>query len=130
MLTDQQKREFVDKGYIKIPEAVPLVQVEAARKAINHSIGEVGLGGENTGNNRSAFFCAELCDQPVITELFNGAGVTSVLEALMGEGNIQPITWAKPYPRFPMAPGQEPNPPVGHMDGTGNGLNGTAKGDY
>ena len=48
----------------------------------------------------------------------------------MGEGNIQPITGAKPYPRFPLAPGQEPNPPVGHMDGTGNGLNGTAKGDY
>ena len=130
MLTLQQKREFVEKGYLKIPGAIPMIQIEAARRAINHSIGVVGLGGENLENNRSAFHCAELCDQPVITDLFNGVAVMSVLEALMGEGNVQPVNWAKPYPRFPAAPGEDPSSPGGHMDGTGNGLNGTAKGDY
>lgn len=130
MLTANQKREFVDRGYLKIPGAIPLAQVEAARRAINHSIGTVGLGGENLENNRSAYHCAELCDQPVITDLFNGPVVTSVFESLMGEGNVQPITWAKPYPRFPLAPGEEPNGLGGHMDGTGNGLNGTPKGEY
>ncbi|MBS11386.1 MAG: hypothetical protein CME19_07280 [Gemmatimonadetes bacterium] len=130
MLTDSQKREFVDRGFIKIPGAIPMMQVETARRAINHSIGEVGKGGENMDNNRSSYFCAELCDQPVITDLFNGPAVMSVLESLMGDGNVQRISWAKPYPRFPLEPGTEPSTPGGHMDGTGNGLNGTAKGDY
>ncbi len=130
MLTRTQKREFVDKGYLKIPGAIPLAQVDAARRAINHSIGAVGLGGENMDNNRSSFYCAELCDQLVITDLFAGPVFTAIYESLMGEDNVQPITWAKPYPRFPLAPGEEPFGPSGHMDGTGNGLNGTAKGDY
>jgi len=130
MLTLKQKREFVDRGFLKIEGAIPMVQVEAARRSMNHSIGEVGLGGENKDSNRSPFFCAELCTEPVITDLFNGATVMAALESLMGEGNVLPVNWAKPYPRFPLLMGKDPSNPGGHIDGTGNGLNGTAKGDY
>jgi len=130
MLTSKQKREFVDRGYLKIEGAIPMIQIEAARRAMNHSIGEVGLGGEDLAKNRSGYFCAELCTDPVITDLFNGTTVTAALESLMGEGNVEPVNWAKPYPRFPLPLGEDPTPPGGHMDGTGNGLNGTAKGDY
>ena len=130
MLSKQQKREFVDKGYLKVEGAVPQILVEAARRAVNHSIGEVGLGGENLESNRSSYHCAELCDQPVITDLYNGSPTMQILESLMGEGNVQPIERAKPYPRFPLPVGEDASEPGGHIDGIGNGLNGTAKGDY
>ena len=44
MLTSAQKRQFATAGYLKIPGVVPQVLVDAARRAVNHSIGHVGLG--------------------------------------------------------------------------------------
>ena len=46
MLTQGQKREFVEQGYLKIPGVVPQVMIEAARRKVYHSIGNVGMGGE------------------------------------------------------------------------------------
>ena len=66
MLTLAQKREFYDEGYLKIPGVVPKVLIDEALRAVNHSIGTVGLGGEDMENNRSAFHCAELLRAPVI----------------------------------------------------------------
>lgn len=71
MLTNRQKRQFIAEGYLKIPGVVSQVLVENALRAVNHSIGHVGLGGEDWANNRSAFFCAELMDKPVILDLYN-----------------------------------------------------------
>lgn len=130
MLTAAQKRQFVDEGYLKISGVVPQVLVEAARRAINHSIGYVGLGGEDAANSRSAFFCSELLEAPVILDLFEQSPVMRFAEALMGEGNVLPVKRAKPYPRFPLPLGQEPPPLRGHLDGIGNGSNGMAKGVY
>ena len=130
MLTQEQKLEFVDKGYLKFENAVPQDLIAKARRAMNHSIGEVGLGGEDLENNRSGYHCAELCDQSVISDLFNTPAIMEIFEDLMGEGNVQPIEWAKPYPRFPLPLGEEAKEPGGHIDGTGSGTNGTAKGDY
>ena len=42
MLSAAQKRFFYEEGYIKIPGAVPQIMVEAARHAMNHSIGSAG----------------------------------------------------------------------------------------
>ena len=53
MLSNQQKRQFVDEGYIVVPGAVPGVMVEAARRAVNHSIGHVGVGGEDLAKHRA-----------------------------------------------------------------------------
>ena len=130
MLTAAQKKQFVEEGYLKIPGVIPRVLIDAARRAVNHSIGHVGEGGEDPSRNRSAFYCAELLQAPVILDLFNKSPVIEIAESLMGEGNVQPIVSAKPYPRFPLPLGEEPPAPRGHIDGIGNGSNGTAKGAY
>lgn len=130
MLTDTQKREFVKDGYLRIPGVVPRVLIDAARRAVNHSIGNVGMGGENPANSRSAFFCAELLDAAAILDLFNKTPVLEIAESLMGKGNVLPVTRAKPYPRFPLPLGEDPPAPRGHLDGIGNGKNGMAKGVY
>lgn len=130
MLTDAQKREFVEQGFLKIPGAVPKVLIDAARRAVNHSIGNVGLGGEDMASSRSAFFCAELLEAPVILDLYHKSPVMQIAESLMGEGNVLPVTRAKPYPRFPLPLGEDAPPPRGHLDGIGNGSNGMAKGVY
>ena len=110
MLTPTQKRQFVEEGYLQISGVVPQVLIEAARRAVNHSIGTVGIGGENLDNNRSGFFCSELLDAPVILDLYNKTPVLRIAEALMGEGNVLPVIRAKPYPRFPLALGEDPIP--------------------
>ena len=43
MLTQKQKLDFYENGYITVPGVVPQLMVDAARQAINHSIGEVGM---------------------------------------------------------------------------------------
>ena len=65
MLTNLQKREFVEKGYLKVSGAIPRLQIEAARRAVNHSIGTVAPGGESLERNMPAHLCSELCDPPV-----------------------------------------------------------------
>ncbi len=130
MLTQAQKRHFIEEGYLQVPGVVPKIMIETARRAVNYSIGNVGIGGENLENNRSGFFCAELLDAPFILDMYNKTPVMSIAEDLMGEGNVLPVERAKTYPRFPLPIGDEPSVPRGHIDGIGSGSNGTAKGDY
>ncbi len=130
MLTKAQKQEFVEEGYLIIPGVVPKVLVDRALRAVNHSIGHVGLDGEDMVNNRSAFFCSELLDAPVILDLYNKTPIIEIAESLMGQGNVRPVTKAKPYPRFPLPLGEDASEPRGHLDGIGNGTNGMAKGVY
>ena len=104
--------------------------IDAALRAVTHSIGTIGLGGEDMENNRSAFFCAELLEAPVILDLYNRTPVIDIAENLMGKGNVLPVVAAKPYPRFPLHPGEDAPEPRGHIDGIGSGTNGMAKGVY
>ena len=60
MLSKRQKRQFVDEGYLVVPGALPKVLIEAARRAVNHSIGHVGISGEALEKHRAGFHCAEL----------------------------------------------------------------------
>lgn len=130
MLTNEQKRHFVEEGYLKIPGVVPKIMVDEALRAVNHSIGTVGKGGEDMANHRSAFFCAELLEAPVILDLFHKTPVFKLAEELMGEGNVLPLTRAKPYPRFPEMRNGEDIVHRGHLDGIGSGFNGMPKGYY
>ncbi len=129
MLTTNQKKRFLDEGYLQLPGAVPLDLVHSALRAINYSIGNVGKTGEDASRNRSSFFCAELLEADVILDLFRKSDVMKVAEELLGAGNVLPVTMAKPYPRFPDAPDQEARL-GGHMDGVGSGANGQPKGQY
>ena len=130
MLSDIQKREFVRDGYIRVPDAIPMALVNRALRAVNHSIGNVGKGGENPERNRSAFFCAELLQADVILDLYRKSNVMAIAEELLGKGNVLPVESAKPYPRFPDAPGSPAPRLGGHIDGVGSGGNGMAKGTY
>ena len=107
MLSLAQKREFHEQGFIKVSGAVPKVTIDTALRAVNHSIGSVGLGGEDMENNRSAFFCAELLEAPVVLDLFNRTPVINIAEELMGKENVLPMVTAQPYPRFPLPPGED-----------------------
>ncbi|MBS11385.1 MAG: hypothetical protein CME19_07275 [Gemmatimonadetes bacterium] len=130
MLTQQQKRDFSENGFLHVTGVVPQVMIEAARRKVYHSIGNVGIGGEDLENHRSGYFCAELMADETITDMYNKTPVFQIAEDLMGEGKVQPVHRAKTYPRFPLALGEEPEFPRGHIDGIGSGTNGQAKGNY
>ena len=130
MLTQGQILEFADRGYLRIQGAVPDVMIEASRRKVYHSIGNVGIGGEDLENNRSGYFCAELMADETITDMYNKTPVMQIAEDLMGEGKVERVARAKTYPRFPLPLGQEPARPRGHIDGIGSGSNGQAKGKY
>ena len=130
MLSDTQKQEFVREGYLRLPDAIPRPLVDEALRAVNHSIGHVGKTGEDLARNRSAFFCAELLQADVILDLYRKSPVTALAESLLGTGNVLDMVSAKPYPRFPDAPGTVSPRLGGHIDGVGNGTNGQPKGKY
>ncbi len=130
-LTPEQKRDFYDRGYVKIPGAISKAMVDTARQAVNHSIGTLGPNGEDMSKHRAAQFCRDLNGAPVIMDLFNASPVISLAESLMGEGNLQkPIRGAQVAPRFPTVIGNVPPEPRGHLDGMGTGTNGMPKGVY
>ncbi len=129
MLTTDQKRQFIEDGYIQLAGLVPMDLVHKALRAVNHSIGHIGKTGEDASRHRSGFFCAELLQANVILDLFRKSDAMRVAEELLGTGNVLPVTTAKPYPRFPDAPDTAPRL-GGHIDGVGNGTNGQPKGQY
>ena len=89
MLTRKQKLDFHENGYITIPGAVPRLMVDAARQAINHSIGAVGLHEGDLERFRAQSYCNELRQAPEIVDLFGKTPVRQIAESLMGEGNVQ-----------------------------------------
>ena len=130
-LTKQQKREFYNRGYVKVAGAIPKVMIDGARQAINHSIGTQGPTGEDMGKNRAATFCRDLHNSPAMSDLYNRSPVLSLAESLLGEGNLQkPIKSVQVPPRFPNVMGEDPPEPRGHLDGMGSGTNGMPKGVY
>jgi hypothetical protein len=129
-LTPRQKLDFYEQGYLKLPGVVPQVMVEAARHAINHSIGEEGMGKDDLVAMRSRSYCQELQNASVITDLFNKSPIPSIAESLIGKGNVIPPTSAQIALRFPGPLFTDPNPPRGHLDGLGTGTNGIPKGEY
>ena len=131
MLSAAQKREFYERGYLVLRNVVPNSMAEAARKAINYSIGNVGQSGENMASHQAAQFCRDLNKSPVITGLFNNEAVVSIVEDLIGKGNLlTPIAGAQVAPRFPNVMDEDPPEFRGHLDGMGNGKNGMPKGVY
>lgn len=130
MLTRRQKLHFHEHGYVKVPGVVPRLMVDAARQAINHSVGTVGVQGEDLSKYRAGGFCHELRNEPVMTDLFNKSPVLGVAESLIGEGVIQRVGGVQIALRWPGPVGSDPGEPGGHLDGLGSGTNGTAKGEY
>ncbi len=130
MLTREQKKQFVSDGYLHVPGVVPRYMVHAALRAINHSIGNIGKTGGDLSRFREDSFCHELTNSPLMTDIINKTDIASLVEDLIGPGNMQPVTSVQIAPRFPLPPDQGPEPYCGHLDGIGVGSNGMAKGVY
>ena len=130
MLTKSQIRSFYEDGYIKIPGAVPLAMIAEARRAINHSIGSIGVGSDDLDNFRVGAYCDELKNQPVMTDLYNRTPIMTIAEQMIGEGKVDPVGGVQMAMRFPTILDGERPEPRGHLDGLGNGKNGQDKGQY
>ena len=130
MLTRKQKLDFYENGYIVIPGVVPRLMVDAARKAINHSIGAVGMHEGDLERFRAQSYCNEIRESPELVDLFRKTPVLPITESLLGEDNVQIPGSAQIALRFPAPLRTDPNEPRGHLDGLGSGSNGMEKGVY
>lgn len=129
-LTDEQRRSMIDDGYLVVRQCVPRDLVDRARQAINHSLGNVGLPPDKLPEMRARSYCTEIAGEAVITDLASESPLFEAGEALLGPGNLKPMTWGQVALRFPSPPGTEPKAVNGHLDGIGTGINGIEKGDF
>ena len=125
-LTRLQKREIHDKGFVRVPGVVPTLMVNAARRAINHSIGQ-GMDKADMTRYRSQSFCPELQRAPVIADLLNRTPAWALAESAVGLGNLGPCGGGQIALRFPSD--QEPSGSIGcHLDGMYSPNNGVREG--
>jgi phytanoyl-CoA dioxygenase PhyH len=113
-LTDSQTQSLHDQGYVVIPKVIPKPMIDAALKAINHSIGS-GMDPERIDEFYKKSFCPELCERDVITDLINRTSARQVIESALGQGKVLWPTTGQLALRFPtMRSAQRPRP---HIDG-------------
>lgn len=129
-LSPARIRQFHDQGYLVLPQVVPQHLILRAVRAINHSLGHVGLPPAELPKYRSQSYCPELCGSPALEDLARVSPLPQLLEALLGAGNVLPIGSAQIALRFPSALDTDPSPPVGHLDGIGTDINGLPKGTF
>lgn len=125
-LTHAQKAFFRDNGYLHLPGAVAPAQVDAARRAINASLGE-GLPPDQMTTFRVQSFCPELRDKPAITDLLARSSAWDAAEAAIGPGQIKPGSRGQIALRFPTLD-DPPKPATPHIDGMYSPTNGVPKG--
>ncbi len=70
-LTDEQKRQFYQDGFIKLLGIVPRERVDAALRAINAALGERGMHPDELPTLRARSYCPEIQDAPAITGLLH-----------------------------------------------------------
>ena len=125
-VTHAQKLELYEKGYVRIPGAVPRVMVDAAVKAINHSFGN-GIDPTQMTTFQSRSFCPELREAPEIVDLYNRTPVKELAESLIGTGKLNPVTAGQIAVRFPLL--DDPPPALRpHLDGRYSPHNGVPAG--
>ena len=126
-LTLEQMQHLFEQGYVLIPGVIPRERVNAALRAINHSLGE-GIDPARLTTFRAQSYAPELQRDPVITDLYNAMPVKDLVESLIGEGMVRPIGGGQIALRFPIAPGQSPAQPKPHLDGMYTPTNGVPQG--
>lgn len=129
-LNGQQKRAFRELGYTVLRGVIPQVMIDDALRSINHSLGYEGMNKDDLPRLRAQSYCNEVQKTSAITDLMNCSPTFSLVESLLGEGNLQEVSAGQIALRFPIDPISDPQTPHGHLDGLGSGLNGSAKGAY
>jgi hypothetical protein len=127
-LTPDQQRALVEEGYLLVPGLVTRDRVDAALKAINHSLGEQGIAKDALWTMRAQTFCPELVSAPPILDLYNASGLRTLAEAAIGEGRVRAPSTGQIALRFPQYLKDLPAPrdPYPHIDGMPGPLNGVA----
>jgi hypothetical protein len=134
-LTQTQKIQFLERGYLVIPEAVSTVRVDAALRAINQSVG----GGSGRWlsawellrllvRRRTRKYCLELMQAPVMMDLVYQTPAWTIAESAIGRGKVRPVTVSQIPLRFPQIKAI-PSRPVPHLDGMHSPTNGLPKGE-
>lgn len=121
-----QKQEMYDQGFVKVPGVVPSIMIDAALRAINHSVGE-GMKAEDMQIMRARSYCTEIQSAPVITDLFNRTPIVELAESVIGPGQVQPARGGQIALRFPSLQ-DPPRTPGPHIDGMYSPTNGVPKG--
>ena len=137
-LTRQQKLDFIRDGFVKLPQAVPPELVQAARRAINTTLGQEGIDKEKIVIFQSQSWTPNLRNSPAITDLFNKSSLAPTLrEALGGDPDVfPPAAGGQIALRFPLDQDQveeQLKRPAalrwgGHLDGLHTPTNGVPKG--
>jgi ectoine hydroxylase-related dioxygenase (phytanoyl-CoA dioxygenase family) len=113
-LTLQQKQEFFEAGYVKLPSAVPQERMNLALRTINHSLGK-GIDPQQIETYRAHSYCPELAHHPAITDLLFGESVWEIVEAFTQRDALTLWGGAQIALRFPVM--QKPADLHPHLDG-------------
>ncbi len=125
-LTYRQKQHLYEHGYVQIPGVVPRARLDAALRAINHSVGQ-GLDPAQLAKFRAQTFCPEITGTPPITDLLLKTPAWELAESALGVGQICPVTGGQVALRFPSLQ-DPPAPPGSHIDGLPSPTNGVPAG--
>ena len=125
-LTDEQRRELREDGYLLLPGAVSRDRTEAALRAINHSLGSEGMAPEALPGYRARTYTPELTTAPAILDLYAQTAVAALAEAAIGVGMVKPPSEGQIALRFPTPTGA--GPAVPHIDGISTPANGVPPG--
>jgi hypothetical protein len=88
LLSEDQKSAFRADGFVLIPGVIPRPQIDAALRAINHSVGQ----GMNVADMREfavQSYCPELRLAPVIVDLLEKTGAMAIAESAIGAGKVR-----------------------------------------
>jgi ectoine hydroxylase-related dioxygenase (phytanoyl-CoA dioxygenase family) len=122
-LDGEQRRALRDDGYVLLPGLVPRDLVEAALRAINHSLGNEGLPKELLPGFRARTFTPELTVSPAILDLFRRSPLAAVAEAAIGPGKVMLPSEGQIALRFPTREqGQRAVPHIDGISSPGNGV--------
>jgi hypothetical protein len=113
MLTSEQKHEFYENGFLKLDNVIPKPMIDAAKKAINHLLGQITEGNVNVAKEGRGKVWKQLANGSVITDLVNKSPVLQLCESLMGKGNVQAVEDSQIALRYPT---MEENPVIDERD--------------
>jgi hypothetical protein len=125
-LRAEQKQEFKSRGIVMLRGAVPEpIRLEALR-TINISLGQNGIDPALLPKFRAQSYCPDVQGSEAIRGLYEQTPAREVMDSLVGDGQLRPVTGGQIAIRFPV-PGP-PAVPRPHIDGMHTPTNGVPEG--
>ncbi len=121
-LTAEQRQRLREDGYLLLPGAVSRDRIDAALRAINHSLGEEGMAREALPGFRARTFTPELVTAPAILDLYGKSLLAPAAEAAIGVGRVKPPSEGQIALRFPTLAGWPAAPHIDGISTPGNGV--------